>query len=319
MPSIAVIIVNWNTKDLLAQCIRSVLETTGESISPQIIVVDNASTDGSVEMLEKEFPMISALEMDSNMGFAKANNVAIGRVLKSSKPPDYLLFLNSDIILSEKAINHIVDALEVNDKIAVAGPALILKDGSYQTGSAGFRVSPYSGFIYFSLLFKILPLPFAKGLYIDQKRYHNCDGPVMVGWLSGACFLVRSSVIREVGGWDESFFMYAEDVELSDRITDAGWKIAYLPQVRVLHHHGASSTHMEIPNTKWLITLFQFIRSKRGNTEYLIFRSFAVAGAVIRLCVYFSLYIFTFDKKWRKKTRELQFYFKAALTGKEPS
>ncbi len=314
MMHFSIIIINWNTRDTLNQCLQSLYLTCGNNLSFEVIVVDNASSDLSAEMVNDFYPDVTLLRMETNLGFAVANNIAIKYVLNRSVVSDYILFLNSDVILSNGSIDTLLGTLEEDKELAAAGPALLLPDNTYQIGAAGFRVSAYSGFIYFSLLFKILPRHLTRGLFIDQKKYANASNAVFVGWLAGACFMVRTSVLRQVGGWDEAHFMYAEDIELCDRITDAGWKVVYLPYVKVIHYHGASSKGTGKPNTMWIAALLAYVRNKRSFTEYVFFRVFAIGGALIRLCCYGAMFILTSRDSWRNKTRELAYYTKAVIT-----
>ena len=311
---INVVIVNWNTEDLLRQCLESVFASNDDGLLLNVLVVDNGSSDGSKEMVKDHFPAVKLLELSTNVGFARANNRALEHVFAGDEISGYVLFLNSDVRLPPQALREMIDVFDQDQYLAAVGPALLYPNGHYQTGGAGFRVSAYSAFVYFLFLFKVLPKRIAKGLFLDQRRYRGLNEPVPVDWVSGACALVRMDVIQQVGVWAESFFMYAEDAEYFDRISRAGWKVAYLPFVKVVHHHGASSKHEDKPSAAWLVSLFAYFKEQASFFEYVLLRIFCAMGLFFRLFIYCLLSIAS--RKWRIKTREIAYYFRTAVTGR---
>lgn len=237
---ISVVIVNYNTKRLLKDCLDSIFKKT-KGIEAQVIVVDNASSDGSQEMVRKNFPKVTLIENKKNLGFATGNNIGI----KKAKG-EYILLLNSDTKLVEDSPTKTVNFMEKNPKIGISSCQLIGEDGEIQA-SGGFFPNL---FLVFAWMFFIDDLPFAGKLirsfhphapkfYIHDpwyKKQHFQD------WVTGAFFLVRKKVIDEIGFLDENIFMYVEEVEYCYRAKKEGWKVFYTPITKIIHLGGQSGT-----------------------------------------------------------------------------
>jgi len=223
---ISVIVVNFNTRDLLRNCLNSVYRNICD-ISYEIIVVDNASQDGSLRMLETEFSQVTVIRNTRNLGFAAANNQAFD-VMKGR----YALLLNTDTIITEKSVFELLSFMEVHQETAIACGQLLNADGSKQNSIAKFP----------SLLTLLLHTPTLEYLFPRQypsKRYHhNC--PVEVDSGIGACLLIRKEALDKVGLFDESFFFFFEETDLSLRMKKAGWKIFYVPSAMIYHLQGQS-------------------------------------------------------------------------------
>lgn len=301
---ISVCIVNWNTKDLLNRCLTSIYKTS-KNCHFEIIVVDNASTDGSVHMIEENFPNVILIKNRENVGFAKANNQAL-KLINESK---YVLLLNSDAFLQNGSLQELSEFMEKNHKAGCVGPSLRLPDGEYQI-IGGFIPSIKTAFNYFFFLSFLFPLTF-KGLFITQDRIKKNKKPIETGWIAGACMLVRKNVIDQVGGLDESYFMYAEDAEWCERIKKGGWKIYHLPFVEVIHHQGASSN--DTTSIHWLKAMIQYMKIKYGVRKMLLFRLIAACGLGIRFIFYTLFFITTINQKYRKKSRQMLVFTFGAL------
>lgn len=315
-PRLGVIIINWNTADLLRQCLSALVDSLAGN-DHVVVVVDNGSHDDSVRMVRELFPDIVLIPLPENRGFSGANNRALEYLFAQSTIPDHILFLNSDIIPTASAIGGLVAAVEADAGLAAAVPALLLPDGSFQRGGAGYGPSARSAFLYYSLLHRVLPLPLARGMFIDQKRYRKLSGPVDVEWVAAACFLVKCPVVRSVGFWNERYFVYGEDADYCDRMRAAGWRIAYCPQLKVIHHHGASSRHEEAPNTTWLRALFTFVQLRRSFREYQLFRAIVTLGTALRIPPLFIAALLSGNVGTRRKLTEMTAYLKTALRGAE--
>lgn len=224
---LSIIIVNYNTKALLRQCLESV-------ISHEVIVVDNGSKDGSVEMVEKEFPKVELIKNKSNLGFAKANNQALRQAQGR-----YILFLNSDTIVPKETTSELLSYLEKHPEIGVITPRLELRNGKLDPDCHRGFPQPWAAFCYFSSLEKIAPKSKIFGQYHqgwkDLNTIHEIDS------CCGAFLLTRKNILEEVGGFDEAYFFYGEDLDLCYRIKQKGWKIVYYPKVKAIHYKGASS------------------------------------------------------------------------------
>jgi GT2 family glycosyltransferase len=302
--SLTIIIVNWNTKDLLERCLHSVFSTQ-KNLSFKVIVVDNASSDGSVEMIKKRFPAVFLIENKQNMGFAKANNQAF----KFTKNTKYVLLLNSDTVLLNKTLQVMMEFMDRNPKAGIAAPALRLPDGKFQIVGASYP-SLITAFNYFLFLYRLSPKVF-KGSFIDQRRLQKITNPIKIDWVAGTCMLVRKDVIDKAGGLDESYFMYAEDIEWCERIKKRGWEIYYFPHVEIIHHHGASSKTV---SNLWLKSLISYMKQRNGMIRSILFRLIMAAGFGLRSFSYFLRFTFTHKQEWIKKAHLMYIFLKGALS-----
>jgi len=220
---ISIIIVSYNTKDYLRNCLSSFYNyLTG--VVFEIIVVDNNSEDGSPEMVKREFPDVKLILNDGNYGFAKANNRGF-----EHSTGEFILFINSDCELKDDSIFKLLDYAKEHGDVGIAGPKLAYPDGTFQP-SVGRFPSFYTE-ISDNLL--ISRIPFISRLFegrYDRKCYSHTKE---VDWITGACILVRREAYKEAGMFDERYFMYMEDIDLSKKMADKGWK--------VIHHLGKSS------------------------------------------------------------------------------
>jgi N-acetylglucosaminyl-diphospho-decaprenol L-rhamnosyltransferase len=282
---LSIIIVNWNTEELLRQCLASFHEEALR-LGFEIIVVDNASSDGSAEMLRNEFPRVQILQNTRNMGFARANNQAI-RVARST----YFLLLNSDTIITRSGVfEEWLDFMDCHPNAGASGCRLVFPDGSHQVGDAGFRPSLTSTLNYAFFLSRISPSRF-RGLFLS---YDKLLAPLEVDWVCGAAFLVRRSVTGYVGLLDETQFMYAEDVEWGCRIRSCGYAVYYLPHIEIVHLQGASARKQKDRrefSLLWLANLrrlYTFYNGPRGLFLYDIMLSF---GFLLRSAFYYLSYL----------------------------
>jgi GT2 family glycosyltransferase len=248
MPTLAIVIVSYNTRDMLRDCLRSLAAPARTSLD--IWVVDNASRDGSVDMVRAEFQHVHVIANTHNGGYAFANNLALQQVLSSEEiqnsklrtqnsEPDYVLLLNPDTVAPPGALDTLVEYLEAHPDIGVCGPKLLLADGTLDLACRRAFPSP-SAFMYRAIgLSKLFPHSPRFGSY--NMTYLDPDTETEVDSVVGACMLVRAAVIREAGLLDEAYFMYGEDLDWAYRIKQYGWKIMYVPSAVVHHYKRASS------------------------------------------------------------------------------
>ena len=215
---ISIIIPSWNTKNLLRNCLKSL------GSSYEIIVVDNNSTDGTVKMIEKEFPDVLLIKNKKNLGFGAANNQG----LRKAKG-DYLLLLNSDTVIKNKAPLVMAQYLKNNNDVGVVGPKLLNKDESLQPSAGPFPNLKISFIMLFleHWLGDLVRSSFKKTKEVD--------------WVMGAAFMIKREILNKVGFMDEGLFMYMDEVEWSFRIKKAGYKVVFYPQAQITHLGGASS------------------------------------------------------------------------------
>lgn len=259
----SVIIVNFNTKAVLRSCLNSVRKTIS-GLSYETIVVDNASTDGSVEMIGGEFPEVVLIRNSVNKGFAAANNQAL-RIMKGR----YALLLNSDTVLTADSVRRLFCFMETREDAAMACGQLLNEDGSKQNSIAAFP----------TLLTLIINTSLLE--YLFPKRYpskrHEIHAPVEIESAVGACILVRKKAIGEVGPLDERFFFFFEETDWALRMRKAGWKSYFVPNALIYHLQGRSIGHGGASRIQFYRSRYQYIR-KWSSRFY-----FGLAACVIFL------------------------------------
>jgi GT2 family glycosyltransferase len=225
---LSIVIVSYNTADLLRRCLLSLPAGVG-GLAHEIIVVDNASTDGSAAMVAAEFPAVRLIAQRENAGFAAANNVGLARARG-----DWLGLLNPDTEVAPGALAEVVAWLRAHPAAGVAAPRLLNPDGSTQ--ATGFR---FPGPAQVALdWFPVSPRLLTSRL---NGRYPPRDAPFRIDHPLGACFVVRRAAAEAVGLFDAGYFMYSEEVDWFRRLAAAGWQIWSLPAATVVHHGGAST------------------------------------------------------------------------------
>lgn len=229
MLTVSIVIVNWNTKDLLSDCILSIPEALA-NIPHEVIVVDNASGDGSRGFIEKRFPNIKLINNSVNKGFASACNQgalnACGR---------YIFFLNPDTTLEKDSLKKLIEFSEKQSWLGAAGPQLTGREGKIQNSVRRFP-RPSDILIRDTVLKRIIPFGKKDKLANSLPK----DIPSSVEQVSGAAFLIRRDLFRDIGGMDERFFMFYEEVDLCRRLKDLNYKNYYLPSARIIHKGGGS-------------------------------------------------------------------------------
>ncbi|KKR35501.1 MAG: hypothetical protein UT67_C0001G0006 [Candidatus Magasanikbacteria bacterium GW2011_GWA2_40_10] len=207
-------------------------ETPGKDF--EIIVVDNNSADNSVEMIKKEFTQVILIENKDNRGFGKANNQA----LKIAQG-DYIMFLNTDVVVLDGALNKLINYLDEHADVMMVGPRLLNKDLTFQHACRRTLPNPMNSFFHLFGLTKI----FRNSKFINKYKQYAVDpevtGPTEA--LSGAATMFRRRVYDEIGGFDERFFMYGEDLDFCKMVLDKGWKTVYVSGARIIHFGGQSS------------------------------------------------------------------------------
>lgn len=244
-PALAVIIVNWNVADLLAACLRSVLADLAASrLAGQVWVVDNASTDGSVDLLRRDFPGVRLIASEKNLGFAGGNNAALramgfpGRDEPAPDLPAAVLLLNPDTEVHPGALAALAGFLQSHPRAGIAGARLVYGDGSFQ-----HSVFAFPGL--WQLAIELLPLPGRLAESRLNGRYprllYESGRPFRVGHPLGAALCARREAIQQAGLLDEGYPMYVEEVDWSRRIASAGWEAYCVPEAVVTHLGGQST------------------------------------------------------------------------------
>jgi len=230
-PDISVAVVSYNTRDLLHACLQSLLDRQAEGEAAlEVIVADNGSRDGSLEMVRAEFPSVRLIETGGNAGFGRANNAALAHARGRC-----LALVNSDAEMLPGALAASLAFLDAHSDVGLAGGQLLWPDGRAQTS---WGDDPTLGGVFREQTFLGWLAPPALG----TGGASPAEGPRDVDQICGAFMLIRRAAWRQVGGFDPHYFMYNEDVDLNVRLRRAGWRVVFLPHARITHHLGASSS-----------------------------------------------------------------------------
>lgn len=288
-PDVLIIIVSWDTRDILQDCLQSVYEQAGD-VNFEVILVDNASTDGSVEMVRHEFPEVTIIENSENRGFAAANNqgmaVAKGR---------YVLLLNSDTVVLDNAVAKTVVFADAHPEAAVVGCRVLNADRSLQLSCFMFP-SLMNLLLSSSYLYKLFP----KSKFFGRERmtWWDRNNTREVDVLTGCFMLVRREAIEQVGLMDEKFFMYGEETDWCYRFHKAGWKILFTPDADIIHLHGASTKQrkhemiLQLRGSKLL-----FWKKHRGRLAYSLACLLVASFFFLRLPYWLGMAIISGDEK----------------------
>lgn len=275
--SLSVIIVNWNTGALLRDCVESVYRETKEHPF-EIIIVDNASSDNSIPLVEKEFKDAIVIKNSKNFGFAKGNNIGV-----EASEGKYVILLNPDTKVLDGALDKICDYLETaGNDVGAAGPVLLNKDGSFQP-QQGYRFPGLgTAFAQYFFLSRIFGLP---GIFMN--RLPAAKVPRRVDWLCGACFASPRKIYKEMGGLDEKYFLYAEDMDLCYRLREKGYKSVFLPGAAIMHISKQSTSKQGEEVSKYQIEgLKDFFRTKNPAWKYKVFKDILFGGLAARFLVF---------------------------------
>jgi GT2 family glycosyltransferase len=254
-PVVSVAIVNWNTRELLRSCLAS-LPYDSPRVSVEAIVVDNGSADGSAQMVRENFPQAVLVENDSNVGFVRATNQALGRA-----SGDFLFMLNSDTEVREGCIERLVEVAAADETIGAVGPRLLNPDGTPQRSFGPF---PH-------LVHRLVPSRF-EDVYarrVEKTLAASPDGTAPVDWLGGAALLFRRDVLEKVGALDERYFMWYEDLDWCQKLRRAGYKRILVGDAYVVHHgrqSGRKLSDRELA-TQLLDSEYTYLRLNGGRAS----------------------------------------------------
>ncbi len=230
---LSIVIVSYNVRERLRVCLDSVREVGGEGgLTAEILVVDNASADRSADMVEADFTDVAVVRNKENEGYGAACNRGA-----ASSTGTVLLFLNADVELTEGSVRKLWDTVQGEGRVGLAGPMLVGPEGHRQNSVRRFP-SPGIWLLDGTIFERWLP---TRILLCGYKPRHRSGLTARVDWVEGACLAVRRDVFEEVGGFDERYFMYCEELDLSRRMRDAGWRRVYVPAAEVVHGGGASA------------------------------------------------------------------------------
>ena|SRR6185503_7160586 len=233
----SVVIVSWNAKAFLLKCIDSILrQASVESL--EIVIVDNASADGSAEAVRDNYPQVKLIANDKNYGFAKATNMGI-----RATTGDYLFLINSDVVVSDECFAKTIAYMDEHPEIGMLGPRIVGQDGRVQRSCMGYP-SLWDAMCRAVALDRLFPRSKLFGAHLLTYWNHDETRPVEV--INGCFWVVRRTATEQVGLLDERFFIYAEDIDWSKRFNEGGWKVVFFSEAEALHYGGASSANEPI-------------------------------------------------------------------------
>lgn len=268
---LSIVIVSWNTKDLLDQCLASVFaDRTGGTM--EVWVVDNASSDGSAEMVEERYPQVKLIRNVSNPGFAGANNQAIRQACGK-----YILLLNPDTKITPGALNTLLRFMDSSPLTGAAGARLLNPDGSLQ-------VSCFPTPTLFREFWRLFHLDVLRPTAVYRMESWSTSQPRAVDILLGACLLLKRETLDQVGLLDEDYFMYSEEVDLCHRVKNGGWQLHWVPEAEVVHYGGQSTKQT---SEKMFFHLYlskiQFFRKNQGQFSAQVYKLVILLAATVRL------------------------------------
>jgi len=288
---VSVVIVSFNTRDLTRECLQSLHAEFARGVKGEVIVVDNASRDGSAAMIEREFPEVKLITSQVNLGFGNANNLAFPHC--SGR---YVVLLNTDAFIAPDALSRAVKHMEESPRAGLGGARLISRDATDQPSARSFP-TPLLEFFTFSGLSALYP---GSRLFGRLDRTWSDPGQAcQVDWVPGAFSIIRSEALRQVGVFDPRYFLYYEEVDLSRRIRQAGWEIWYWPDVVVTHIGGESSktiTYLTMASGGAQLTLW------RMRSQLLYYRRWH--GAVVAAWVKWQEVLWHRLRAWRNRERD---------------
>lgn len=249
---ISFIIVNWNTKDLLRDCLESIIKTM-DALAYEVIVVDNASKDGSVEMLSEQYPQVKAIANSENRGFGAANNQGF-----AAMKGKYTLLINTDAVLTAGAVQKLWAFAEAHPEAAIVCGQLLNADGSKQNSIASFPTL-------LGLATNTSLLEYLFPSRYPSKRYEHKE-PLEVDSAVGACMMIRKKALDEVSFFDERYFFFFEETDMAYAMKKAGWRIYQVPDALTYHLQGQSIGHNSRSRIEFYRSRYQFLRKWKSKT-----------------------------------------------------
>ena len=275
-PEVTIVVVSWNTRDLLARCLRSLAGDAREGRAA-VCVVDNASSDGSPELVERDYPWVTLVRSGGNLGFGRAVNLGVGRMPRTA----WVAPANADLELEPAALRTLLDAAGRDAPAGAVAPLLVGDDGEPQDSVYPFPTVGFTAL--FNLGLHRVSAAWGDrhcvpGVWNRSRRRH-------VPWVIGAFLLVRREAWDEVGGFDEQQWMYAEDLDLGWRLAAAGHPTLYVPEARVVHHGSAAAEQAwsdDVRLERWMDATYAWMVRRRGLARTRVVAALNVAGATVR-------------------------------------
>lgn len=272
-PQVSIVILNWNNADDTLKCLDSFLRLNYSNF--ELIVVDNGSSDDSLQQIKNKFPSVTCVEVGKNLGYSGGNNVGIKYSMKDKKN-EYILIINNDIeLMNPKFLTQMIEEMRTDSKIGIIGPRVINPGGRVQN----------------TILFTPTLLNCIKeslGLRFRTKEQKDYNILQQVGAVSGVCWMIRTNVVRKVGLLDEDYFMYAEEQDYCYRVKKADWKVMYYPIDSVLHKKEHQDTNMERAYRQYIYTrrnLVLFLRKHFGFWQAALLAILFLISSAVKIVI----------------------------------
>ncbi len=280
---VTAVIVSWNTRDLLLGCLNSVREHVPAGVTLDVVVVDNGSTDGSANLVRRDFPEVRLIANEKNVGYQRASNQAFAECGGA----DALLLINADALLTAGCLDVMLERLASDPRVAAVGPRLVYGDGRWQRWTAGRAPTLRAAAAYYLFLERVFPGVAAfEGLFLARDIRSRRE----VEWVSSACMLVRRSALDEIGPMDERFFAYMDDVDLCVRFRAAGWRVWYCPEATAVHFMGQSTKRQTgTPSPLALRSFNRYFALHHGRLATLALKGIEALGFGARTAAYLGL------------------------------
>lgn len=284
MTTVSILIVTYNSEDVIRECLQG-LSQSDDRLSTEIIVADNASSDHTVSVIRQEFPSVRLIADGSNKGFGAGNNQAF-----AASSGQYVALVNPDVVMDIQAVADLISYLENHPDVGIVGPRIVNGSGEVEkSANPPFTVRQWA--VYF-----LGRRRFPSRFYADYDHYKNqmtqTTTPTETAWLTGACLVMPRTVYDQLNGFDEAFFLFAEDVDLCDRAWEAGWRVVYLPNVLVKHYGSTSVSRVPLVWTKHnRLSLLIYFR-KRGRWGAMLVLKFIIATELFTKAIKRSLQSF---------------------------
>ncbi|MGE5812065.1 MAG: glycosyltransferase [Ignavibacteria bacterium] len=259
---LSIIIVNYNVKEFIQNLLHSIFKA-GCNLKYEIIIIDNASDDGSADFIKEKFPNINLISNKKNLGFGKANNIGL-----AAAKGKYILLINPDTLIREDTLEKMISFFESSPDAGLAGCKILNPDGSLQLACRRSFPGPWTSFCKVTGLSSLFPHSrlFARYnlTYLDENRTYEVDA------ISGSFMMMKKEVYEKIGGFDEQFFMYGEDLDLCYRIQKAGWKVYYTPDTQIIHYKGESTRRSSLDETKIFYDAMNLFVKKHLSSSILV-------------------------------------------------
>jgi N-acetylglucosaminyl-diphospho-decaprenol L-rhamnosyltransferase len=279
---IAVVVVTWNVRELALGTLRSLFEDVKDSrLEVEVYVVDSASADGTAEAVAAAFPQVKLTASKDNLGFGRANNIAIRQIMSGAELPKAIYLLNPDTVTQTGATRALYDALMASPRVGLVGARLSYGDGSFQHGAFGFP-----GLRQLWVEFFLTPGRFIEGRFNGRypRALYDAGKPFHVDFTLGATMMLKCEVVEQTKGFDEEFFMYCEETDWAWRIHEAGWDVQCVPTAHVVHLAGQSTSQVRAQSVINLWTSrLRLYRKHHPMWKFMIARLMIAVGMWLKM------------------------------------